>query len=156
MLRDVPHEPHELAASRVGEAAIVTRTSDEWFGVEREWRHTLAWSPWRGWVDFETWPRNTWTLNVEASVTSREPIVLTVLQDGAVLWRSTIFPGFSRPMKLAVSCLVRSGRAHLEFLAGRIGQLEPPEGAGRSPIFSIGDLRFTAVQSVAQTPTLNR
>jgi hypothetical protein len=146
VLQDVPHEPHELAAGHAGGAAIVARTSDAWYGVERERRHALAWSPWRGQIDVETWPRDTRSLELEASVRSRELIVLTVRQDHAVLWRNAIFPGFPRPMKLTASCRVRDGRARLEFQAAPLGQLDAPEGDDRSPIFAIGDLRFAAAE----------
>jgi hypothetical protein len=156
VLQDVPHDPHELAAGHVGGAAIVARTSGEWYGVEREWRHAVAWSPWRGQIDLETWPRDTRALDLEASVRSREPIVLSVWQDEALLWRSTIFPGFTRPMKLAVSCRVREGRARLEFRAGPIGQVDPPDGHDRAPVFAIGDLRFAAVPRGARPPSPSR
>jgi hypothetical protein len=148
VLQDVPHEPHELAAGHAGGTAIVARTSDEWYGVEWESRHALAWSPWRGQLDLETWPRVTRAIDLEASVRSRELIVLTVRQDQAVLWRNAVFPGFPRPMKLAVSCSVRDGRARLEFQAAPLGQLDAPEGLDRSPIFAVGDMRFAAAERV--------
>jgi len=143
VMRDVAHDPRELGAGHITGAAIVARTGDEWYEVEREWRHVRAWSPWRGQLDLETWPRGTRMVDLAASVRSRGPIVLTVMQDGAVLWRSAIMP-HPRPMKLEMSCRVRDGHGRLELLASPFGQLEPPVVPDRPPIFAIEDLRFVA------------
>jgi hypothetical protein len=144
VMSDVPQDPHEIGAGRAGGAAIVARTSDEWYGVDREWRHARAWSPWRGHLDLETWPRDTRRLELVASVRSRLPILLTVLQDEAVVWRSAVLP-FPRAMKLEIPCLVRDGHAVLQFVASPYGQLEPPIAHDRPPIFAVEDVGFRAL-----------
>jgi hypothetical protein len=141
VMSDVPQDPHEIGAGRTAGAAIVARTSDEWYGVEREWRHARAWSPWRGHLDVEAWPHDTRRFELVASVRSRQSIVLTVLQDKAVVWRSAVLP-FPRAMKLEVPCVVVEGRARLDFVASPYGQLETPEVHDRPPIFAVEDVGF--------------
>jgi hypothetical protein len=146
VIRDVPDNPHELGAGHAGGAAIVARSGGDWYGVDRDSRHRRAWSPWRGEINLETWPHDTRTVSLVASVRSLAPIVLTVRQNDAVVWRNTILPSFPRPMKLEVSCSVRGGHGHLELLASPSGQLEPPIVQDRPPVFAVEDVRFAVAR----------
>jgi len=146
VIRDVPDNPHELGAGHAGGAAIVARSGGDWYGVDRESRYRRAWSPWRGEIDLETWPHDTRTVGLVASVRSLAPIVLTVRQNDAVVWRNTILPSFPRPMTFEVSCFVRGGHGHLELLASPSGQLEPPNVQDRLPVFAVEDVRFVGAR----------
>src|SRR5204862_506784 len=87
---------NRIIAVHAAGAAIVARSGGEWYGVDRESRYRRAWSPWHGEIDLETWPHDTRTVGLVASVRSLAPIVLTVRQDDAVVWRNTILPSFPR------------------------------------------------------------
>ena len=69
--------------------------------------------------------------------------MLTVAQDGVVLWRNTIF---ERPFHISVPCLVRNGRARLEFSAGTPGARSNTVADESAPLFAVENLRFAAAR----------
>lgn len=148
-LRDVPRDVREFAAGHVGDAAVIVRVGAGWSDVDHAWRHTAASSAGAGQLDVETWPHDDRTIELEATLRSRQPLVLTVAEDGVVLWRNTIL---ARPLRASFPCLIRNGRARLDFRAGIPGS---PEGTGSSSSdmsFDIEDLRFTRRQANGRLP----
>lgn len=91
-LRDVPHDPLELAAARRGGVAAVLQTDGGWFNVECNSRHIWAWTESGGRVVFRTWPaqvagtRVTITMRLR-SLTSR---VVTVKSAESILWQGEV------------------------------------------------------------------
>ncbi len=139
VMRDVPRDTRELAAGHADGAAVVARTDAGWFDVERGWRHSTAWSSIVSGLAIETWPHDARAIEIDASVRSRQPLVVTVAQDGRVLWRNTIL---DRPVRMVVPCQVRNGRARLEFSASTPGTDPGTMAAGRAPMFALEDVRF--------------
>jgi hypothetical protein len=141
-LRDVPRDGGELAAGYVGEAAVVSRASTGWLDIDSGWRHASASSEGEAHLDVETWPHDDRTIMLEANVTSRESGVLTVSEEGVVLWRNAIF---TRPLRVFVPCTVRNGHARLDFATGTPGGSEGTTTRSSATRFEVRDLRFTAV-----------
>jgi hypothetical protein len=140
VMRDVPHDTRELAAGHAGAAAVIARTDRRWFDVERGRRHATAWSSAESAVELETWPHDERTIELNASVRSRQRLVLTVAQNGVVLWRNTIF---ERPLRIALPCQVRDGRARIDFSAGAPGASPGTDAPERTPLFAVEDMQFT-------------
>ena len=147
ILQQAPNDPHELVAARVNGAAIVGRTDERWFPAEHTWRHASAWSPSESDMDLETWPHDDRQVHLRASVQSRGSVVLTVTQDGALLWRSTLLP---KPFTMDITCTVRGGHGRLAFTTNTPGSPNspsPPGGPGgpsgvNDPVFQLTDVRF--------------
>jgi hypothetical protein len=154
ILRQAPNDPHELVAARVNGAAVVGQTDERWFPVERTWRDRSAWSPSESGMELETWPHDNRQVHLRASVQSRGPMVLSVTQDGALLWRSTLMP---KPFTMDITCQVRAGHGHLAFTTNVPGAaLTPPvprcgpgltvppcgPGGVKDPVFELTDVRF--------------
>jgi hypothetical protein len=142
--RDVPRDGRELAAGYVGEAAVVARGGAGWLDIDSGWRRSSASSDGAGRLEVETWPHDDRAIAFEATVTSREPVVLTVSEEGVVLWRNTIF---AKPLRVSVPCTVRNGHARLDFSTGASGGSEGTTTRSSGTRFEVEDLRFTAVQS---------
>jgi hypothetical protein len=141
VMRNAPNDTRELAAGHAGTAAVIARTDGRWFDVERGWRHDTAWSPASSALDLETWPRDDRAIELDASVWSHQRLVLTVAQDGVVLWRSSIF---ERPLHIALPCRIRNGRARIEFSAGTPGASPGTNVGERTPLVAVEDVRFRA------------
>ena len=139
VMRQTLYDTRELAAGHVGAAAVVARTDNRWFNVERGWRHATAWSPAHSALELETWPHDHRTIELDASVRSHQRLVLTIAQDGVVLWRNTVF---ERPLHIALPCQVRNGRARVDFSAGTPGAPPGTNAEARTPLFAVEDLRF--------------
>ncbi len=141
VMRDVPRDTRELAAGHTGGAAVVVRTDARWFDVERGWRHATAWSSASSEVEIETWPHDERAIEIDGSVRSRQPLVLTVAQDHAVLWRNTIL---DRPVHFVLLCRMRNGHARLEFSVGTPGARSNAPDEDRAPLFAVEDVRFAS------------
>jgi hypothetical protein len=141
VMRETPYA-RELAAGHAGAATVIARTDSRWFDVERDWRHATAWSSAHSALDLETWPHDDRTIELEATVRSRRRILLTVVEDGSVLWRNTIF---ERPLQIALPCQVRNGRARVDFSAGMPGEFPGANAEDRSPLFAVEDVRFRLI-----------
>jgi hypothetical protein len=139
VMRQTSYDTRELAAGHVGAAAVVARTDNRWFNVERGWRHATAWSSAESALELETWPHDERAIELDASVRSHQRLVLTIAQDGVVLWRSTVF---ERPLHIALPCQVRNGRARVDFSAGTPGASPGTNPEERMPLFAVEDLRF--------------
>jgi hypothetical protein len=147
ILQQAPNDPHELVAARVHGAAVVGQTDERWFPIERTWRDRSAWSPSASGMDLETWPHDDRPVHLRASVQSRGPgntVVLSVMQDGTLLWRSTLLP---KPFTMELTCQVHAGHGHLAFTTNVPGaSLTPPgplRGPGvEDPVFELTDVRF--------------
>lgn len=144
VMRDVPRDGHELVADHVDAAAVIVRTDDRWSTVEHHWRRTTAWSSGRGTLAVETWPHDNRALALYGSLRSRRPLVLTVAQDGVVLWRNTIF---ERPIDVVLPCQVRNGTARIEFAASSPGGGLEANDANGSSAFAVDDLRAGPIPS---------
>jgi hypothetical protein len=151
VMRQTSYDTRELAAGHVGAAAVVARTDKRWFNVERGWRHATAWSSaGSAALELETWPHDERAIELDASVRSHQRLVLTIAQNGVVLWRNTVF---ERPLHIAVPCLVRSGRARVDFSAGTPGAPPGTNAEERTPLFAVEDLRFRLpAQPLALSP----
>jgi hypothetical protein len=148
ILQQAPNDPHELAAARVNGAAVVGQTDDRWFPVERTWRNRSAWSPSASGMNLETWPHDDRQVHLRASVQSRGPMVLSVTQDGTLLWRSTLLP---KPFTMDFTCQVHAGHGRLAFTTNVPGAAISPGSSGdgvlsmppaRDPVFELTDVRF--------------
>jgi hypothetical protein len=138
MLRDVHHDIHELAAARTGGVAVVARTDDGWYGVERSSRHTWAWSRGRGEIFFETWPRENRDLRIDFSLRSLRPVTVTVVQGAAVRWQGSVGPALT-PATAVVA--VGPGAPPLRVFTDDAPAAEAPAAGARTLAFSIYDLR---------------
>jgi hypothetical protein len=144
MLRDVHHDIHELATDRVRGVAIVARTNDGWYGVERSAHHTWAWSRGQGGLSFESWPRENRDLRVDFSLRSLRPVTVTVAQGGTVRWRGHVGPALS-PATAVVA--VGPGAPPLRLFTDDPPATEAPEAGARTLAFAIYDLRPSLPES---------
>jgi hypothetical protein len=138
MLRDVHHDTHELAAARMGDLAIVARTGDAWYGVERSSRHTWAWNRGAGELSFETWPSQDRELRLAFSLRSLRPVTVKVTQGGTVRWRGAVGPELT-PAAAVVA--VGPDAAPLRFFTDDPPAVEASEAGARTLAFAIYDLR---------------
>jgi hypothetical protein len=137
-LRDVPHDRQEIAAARIQDAAVIARADDRW-DVDAGWRHTSAASGPASAIDIETWPHDDRFLQIETTIRGRAPVVLTIAQDGAILWRNTIF---GKPLRVRIPCHVHEGHAHLEFAADLTGLPPGLLAATRDRILTLQEVRL--------------
>ncbi len=111
--RDLPPVDRlEMRAARSLTAAAIVREGPGWFGPEHSPRHDWWWTPDRGRLSLEVWPRDRPRIGLHVSLLSVVPREATVSQDGAVLWRGTI-GAVATP--LTVEAAVRNGRADIDF-----------------------------------------
>lgn len=143
-LRDVHHDPHELAAAHAGDVAFAARTDAGWYGVERSSRHTWAWNRGSGELAFETWPGESRELPFAFSLRSLQPVTVTVAQGGAVRWRGRVGPNLA-PATAVVA--VGPGAAPLRFFTDDPPVAESPAAGARTLAFAVYDLRPSLPQT---------
>jgi hypothetical protein len=143
MMTDVHRDPNELAAARIGDAGVVARSGAGWFGLEHSLRHRWSWSDGHGAVQIETWPRETHTLRLEFGLRGFTPCLVTVSQDGVVLWRG---PAGLERAPVAFDVPVRRGAARLEFMTDSPAMPVAPGPDARRLAFAVYDLRIALSQ----------
>lgn len=89
-LRDVPHDPREIAARSVGGTSAIVRTGDGWFGREQSRRQTWHWARERGVLTVERWSHGGRPLQLEFALRSLAPRTVVIRHEGREIWRATI------------------------------------------------------------------
>jgi hypothetical protein len=113
--RDLPpHDDLELHAVRSLDCAGIVRQGPGWYGQEHSERHDWMWTPDRGRLSLEAWPRNRQQVAVRFALTSVSPRTVTVLQDGAVCWSGVVGVTATR---LTLAARLKDGRADLDFVS---------------------------------------
>jgi hypothetical protein len=138
-LVSVPTDPTELGAARDSGTAIVARTDQGWYGVERTLRHSWSWSSGQGILQMKTWPARSQSVAVQGMLRSLVPCNVTITQKGRVLWR-----GVSGTTKTPFGfwIAVEEGRAEIQFSTDATGVAENPSPESRRLAFAVYDMRL--------------
>jgi Glycosyltransferase family 87 len=113
--RDLPErDKFEINAVRSLTSAGIIREGPGWFGPEHSPRHDWWWTPGRGRLSLEVWPRDRAHMTLHVSLLSVVIRKATIAQDGAKIWSGTIGP-VSTPVTVVAD--VRDGRAELDFFS---------------------------------------
>ncbi len=89
-LRDVPHDPKEIAARTVGGTSAIVRHGDGWFGREQTRRHTWLWARETGLLHIERWSRGGAPLRLVFSLRGITPRTVVLRHEGREIWRGPI------------------------------------------------------------------
>ena len=136
-LKDVPHDPAELAAVRGRGTACIATLREGWYGIERDSSHAWAWSGQRGTVALESWPKNAVAPRLEFSMRSLAPRIVTLRQAGREIWRGNV--GTDRTPRQSVPVSLSGGRATIEFTTETPGVAESPNADARLLAFALYD-----------------
>ncbi len=139
--RDVPYRGRagELAAVRSGAVAAIALPGDGWFPIEHFGGHRWQWTPARGTVMFETWPRSeTISLQLDFQLRSPAPRTVVVRQDGREILRVPVGAKLS-----AHRVVIQLDAQHhaIEFSTDVPGVPESADAGARSLAFALYDLR---------------
>lgn len=142
-LKDVPHDPSEIAAARGHGAACIAALREGWFGIERDAGHSghvWAWSGGRGTIALESWPKNAAAARLEFRMRSLAPRTVILRQAGREIWRGSVgadlTPGQSVPVPMA------AGQTTIEFSSETPGVPESANADARRLAFALYDTRL--------------
>ena len=139
-LRDVPSDPRELAAARIGETACIARIGDGWFGREHDESHTWYWCSQRGTLTLEAWPKTERTLLLDFKLRAIKPCTVIVRQNGNELARFDAGTGLSfhfiHPLRIV------GGQTTLEFSTATPPTRESANPDARTLAFALYDARL--------------
>jgi hypothetical protein len=139
-LRDVPHDPTEMAAIRTNGVAGIAHVGAGWHGREQAGRHVWAWTARGGTIVLETWPKSQ-PVNVALTfgLRSLAPCNVRVRQDGREVGRFTAGPQLiTEHLPLTIS----GGRAQIEFVTDASPLPENTSPGARPLAFALYDLRL--------------
>lgn len=143
-MRDVPRDPRELVAQRLGSTNAIVRFENDWFGCERSRRHTWLWTSRHGTLTIETLPRAAAPLRLEFALRSLNGRSVTLSVDGAEVWRGEAHPALSRHVVTLPP--TASGRASLVFSTDTPGVRESASPDARELAFALYDPRLALPQ----------
>jgi hypothetical protein len=129
-----------LATARVAGMDVTANGVAGWSATERDRKHLWAWSSGTGVVELHASARETPALQLDFFLRSLAPCVVTVKQNGAILWRSEVGPTRS-PGKVTVA--LADGQARLEFSTDTPGTRESAAPNSRVLAFAIYDPRLS-------------
>jgi hypothetical protein len=143
-LRDVPREPHELAAVRAHGTAAVAQLGDGWYGLEQSHGRRWTWSGARGVVRVEAWPKHAGSLQLAFALRSMAPGTVVVAQNGREIAR---FAASARLESHAVPfALGADGRTTLEFSTDAPAVPESANADARRLAFALYDARLVVTE----------
>ncbi len=138
-LRDVPTDPHEIAAARTGTTACIADLGTGWYGPEATRHHTWYWAKERGKVDLVAWPKSNATIRLEFAIRAMTPRTVILRADGREVWRAAV--GTTRADH-AIEILVHAGTAALEFTSDAAPVRENETPIARELGFALYDFRL--------------
>ena len=94
-LRDVPRDTTEVVAQRLGATTAIVRFGPDWFGREKDRKHTWLWAKATGTLNLETRPAHTAPLRLEFALRSLAPRTIVLRHHGREVWRAEIGPALS-------------------------------------------------------------
>jgi len=142
VLRDVPHDPREIAAVRRGGTACIARIGEGWFGREEHGRHAWNWASRHGTLALEAWPRGAAAkFELQFSLRGITPCTVRVRQADRELARFEV-GAKTAPFRLPVA--VTNGRAEIEFATDAPPRIEP--GGTRALAFALYDPRLVVAE----------
>jgi hypothetical protein len=145
----VPFDNGEIAAFRADGTAGLVREGPGWYGAEHDGHRLWAWSAGRSALEFETWPHGSRTLDLEFSLRSLAPRLVTIRQQGREIWHGAV--GAQRtPARIAVA--VQAGRAEIDFSTPAPGTAESADPGARTLAFALYDPKVTLVHDGAAAP----
>ncbi len=137
--RDLPsRDKLEFHAARSLTSAAIIREGPGWYGPEHFSRHDWLWTPGRGRLSLEVWPRDRPQIALHFSLLSVVTRKATVAQDGVAKWSGTIGPTAT---PVTVEANVRNGHADLDFSSDSAPVLGTPEGDTRPLTLAVYDPR---------------
>lgn len=143
-LRDVPHDPSELAARRVGHATAVVRTTEDWFTREHDRRHAWQWTRRDGRLTLETHSLRSGTVRLEFGLRSLVTRTVVLRQDSREVWHGEIGPALSQHV---VTLPARpAGVTSLTFSTDTRGVPENATPGARELAFALYDVRLALPQ----------
>jgi hypothetical protein len=139
-LRDVPQDPSELVAQRLGSGTAIVRFGPDWFGREQDRKHVWLWTASRGTLRLEARPAARTALRLEFALRSLTPRTVILKQDGREVWRGDTTASLTRhSVNLPASAAVDS---MLEFSSSAPAVPESPAAGARELSFALYDLRL--------------
>jgi hypothetical protein len=142
-LVDLHFDPREIAAAHVSHTDIVGELGDGWSNVEHSSRRRWAWSNGKSTLAFKSWSGDlSQTVAATCEMRGSRPSQVSILQDGAVLWRG---PVTTERSIVAFTFALESGRAQLEFRSDQPPVPEGPQAGARLLAFALYDLKLSAV-----------
>ena len=139
-LKDVPHDPGEIAATRARGTAGVATLGKGWYGLERDRRRTWAWCRGRCTVVLEAWPKDSQELRLDFEAHGLAPAAVIVRQADRELWRGNVGAG-ATPRGSARARLT-GGRATIEFWTDTPAVPESAAPGARRIAFGLYDARL--------------
>jgi hypothetical protein len=139
-LKDVAHDPAELAAVRGRGTACIAALREGWYGTERGSSHVWAWSGGRGTVALEAWPKGAEAPRLEFSMRSLVPRIVILRQAGREIWRGNV--GVDLTPRQSVPVPLAGGQTLIEFATETSGVPEGPNADARLLAFAIYDARL--------------
>lgn len=143
-LRDVPRDPTELVAQRLGDGAAIVHFESDWFGREHDRRHTWLWTRQRGTLTLETPARLTHGLRLDFALRSPDARLVTLQVDGREIWRGEVGATLSKHTVTLPAMPAR--RSTLEFSSDTPGVRENASPHARELAFALYDLRLALPQ----------
>lgn len=138
-LRDVPSDPHELAAARSGATACIARVGGGWYGREQDPRHVWVWARQHGTINLKAWPQTTARVQLRFGLRAISPREVDVRLDGREVWHGEVGTSLSRE---TVEVAVPGGRAQLRFSTASPPRRESTAANARELGFALYDLRL--------------
>ncbi|MBL9189233.1 MAG: hypothetical protein JNK23_17255 [Opitutaceae bacterium] len=139
-VRDVPQDPHEIAASRIGGTSAVVRTGAGWFDHEQSRRHRWQWARARGELTVERWARGGRPLQIEFSLRSLAPRTVVIRHEGREIFQAAAGPAFTHHQVALPAAMART--ITLEFATAEPPVLENAAPGARELGFALYDLRL--------------
>lgn len=141
-LRDVPHDPKEIAAQTIGGTSAIVRHGDGWFGREHNRRHTWLWAREKGLLHIERWSHGGAPLRLVFSLRAMTPRTVVVRHLGREIWRGqTAMTASAHTLDLPGSA---ASVVTLEFSCTEPPVLENASPGARELGFALYDLRLEA------------
>ena len=143
-LRDVPRDPTEVVAQRLGPTTAIVRFGPDWFGREHDRKHVWLWARERGTLALETRPATTAPLRLEFALRSLAPRTVILRRDGHEVWRAEIGTALSRhsiPFPAGTAAI-----STLEFSTPTPGTPESAAPGARELAFALYDPRVALAQ----------
>ncbi|MDP3070127.1 MAG: hypothetical protein Q8N18_07560, partial [Opitutaceae bacterium] len=141
-LRDVPHDPREIAARSIGGTSAIVRTGDGWFGREQSRRQTWFWARERGELAIERWSQGGRPLQLEFSLRSLVPRTVVIRHQGREIWRAAVGPTTTAHRAPLPATTART--IALEFATAEPPVRENAAPGARELGFALYDLRLAA------------
>jgi hypothetical protein len=138
--RDLPErDKFEISAVRSLTSAGIVREGPGWFGPEHSPTHDWMWTPDRGRLSLEVWPRDRSHVWLHVSLTSSVTRKASITQDGVTRWSGTIGP-VATPVTIEAG--LRNGRADLDFSSDTAPVAGTPGGDFRHLTLAVYDPRL--------------